>query len=71
MSNLPKYKVWDNEMLHDVCELHWVQGGIKWYGPGVGEGWVYLNPDFEWESRETPSVDELLEVVTDFDYNLI
>jgi hypothetical protein len=37
-------------------------------GPGVGQGWVYLNPDFDWKKFDRPDVDELLEVVSDFNY---
>jgi len=63
MALLPEYKVWDGTILHDVSELIWVQGGIKWYGPGVGQGWVHLNPNFKWKDEPKPPTDELLEVV--------
>lgn len=63
MAKLPEYKVWDGELLHTVSELSWVVGGIKWYGLGVGEGWVYLNPDFTWKINEKPDLDQLLEIV--------
>jgi len=66
MSKLPKYKVWDGEILHDVGELHWVQGGVKWYGPGVGSGWIFINLDFNWMGSKVPKIpktDLLLEVV--------
>ena len=63
MAVLPTYKVWDGKLLHNVSELAWVAGGIKWYGPGVGKGWAYINPDFNWKLAEKPILDLLLEVV--------
>ena len=68
MSVLPQYKVFKDNMIHTVAEICRVQGGIRWYGPGVGRGWLLLNPDFDWYKQDKPSVDELLEVVTEFDY---
>ncbi len=35
-----KFRVWDGELMHTVGELHWMVGGIKFYGPGVGQGWI-------------------------------
>ncbi|OMF47732.1 YopX family protein [Paenibacillus amylolyticus] len=41
-----KFRAWDGELMHDVGELHFSQGpkldgkGIRFYGPGVGSGWV-------------------------------
>ena len=68
MSILPQYKVFDGNVLHTVAEIIRVEGGIKWMGPGVGQGWVYLNPDFDWKKFDRPDIDELLEVVSDFNY---
>ena len=56
-------------MLHDVSEIVKVHGGIKWYGAGASDGWVYMNPHFDWSKYYggKPDIDELLEVVTNFD----
>jgi len=59
-----KFKVFDGKMVHDVAELIWTTVGIKWYGPGVGRGWVYLRDDFDWENDSEdgvkPPVDKLI-----------
>lgn len=68
MSNLPAYKVWDGNRLFDVAEITRVDGGIRWYGPGYGQGWLFLNPLFNWNQESIPVCDLLLEVVTSFDY---
>ena len=68
MAKYARHKVWDGEMLHDVSELCRVAGGIKWYGPGVGQGWVDIDPIFEWEDEPKPKTDLLLEVVDEFSY---
>lgn len=64
--SLPRFKIWDGEMLHDVSELHWVAGGVKWWGPGVGSGWAFINPDFFWGKEPIPKADLLLEVVENY-----
>jgi len=35
-----KFKAWHKreKFMHTVAELHWCQGELKFYGPGVGEG---------------------------------
>lgn len=63
MSKLPRYQVWDGSILHNVAELHWCAGGVKWCGPGVGEGWVKLDKSFHWANKQKPKTDLLLEVV--------
>ncbi|MEW4154370.1 YopX family protein [Bacillus thuringiensis] len=41
-----KFRVWDGNLMHNVSELHFCMGpkldgnGLKFYGPGVGQGWV-------------------------------
>lgn len=41
-----KFRAWDGELMHDVSELHFCMGpkldgkGLKFYGPGVGSGWI-------------------------------
>jgi hypothetical protein len=41
-----KFRAWDGKIMHTVAELHYCMGpkldgnGLKFYGPGVGEGWV-------------------------------
>lgn len=52
----PKYRVWEIEakfMTEQVCGLEWSVAGCKWYGPGVGSGWCYLDPDFDWSRKTT------------------
>jgi hypothetical protein len=63
MSKLGNYRVWDGELLHTVSGIDWVMGGVKWYGPGVGDGWLFINPEFDWKGKEVPDTDLLLEVV--------
>ncbi len=53
-----KFRVWEKKRKfmhtvgeHTVGELAWMQGGIKWYGPGVGQGWCHLNDEF-WDKRK-------------------
>ncbi len=50
-----KYRVWEVEAkyMSTVAGLDWTMAGIKWYGPGVGSGWCYLDPDFDWDSPNT------------------
>ena len=59
---IPKFRVYDGCLTHSVHELTWVQGGIKWYGPGVGSGWVVVNQKFDWEGEgiERPKTDKLI-----------
>ncbi|PLR84635.1 hypothetical protein CVD25_00955 [Bacillus canaveralius] len=41
-----KFRAWDGELMHNVSELHFCMGprldgkGLKFYGPGVGQGWI-------------------------------
>lgn len=41
-----KFRVWDGVLMHNVSELHFCMGpkldgkGLKFYGPGVGQGWI-------------------------------
>ncbi len=44
-----KYRAWDGKMMHTVAELIWTQGGLTWYGPGVGKGTVIANPKFDYK----------------------
>jgi uncharacterized phage protein (TIGR01671 family) len=44
-----KFRAWDGKLMHTVSELSWMQGGLKFYGPGVGEGVIEANPKFDWE----------------------
>ncbi len=44
-----KYRAWQNKMMHTVSELSWMQGGLKFYGPGAGEGIIEANSKFDWE----------------------
>jgi hypothetical protein len=38
IGNIIKFRAWDGEMMHDVSELFWSQGGLRWNGPGYGGG---------------------------------
>jgi uncharacterized phage protein (TIGR01671 family) len=42
---LIKFRAWDGKLMHQVAELAFLQGGIKFYGPGVGEGWCTSEMD--------------------------
>lgn len=33
-----KFRVWDGELIHDVSELFWSQGGLRWCGPDISMG---------------------------------
>lgn len=41
-----KFRVWDGELMHTVSELIFCMGpkldgkGLKFFGPGVGQGWI-------------------------------
>ncbi|MBG9837932.1 MULTISPECIES: YopX family protein [Bacillus cereus group] len=41
-----EFRVWDGTLMHNVSELHFCMGpkldgnGLKFYGPGVGQGWI-------------------------------
>jgi hypothetical protein len=41
-----EFRVWDGELMHNVSELIFCMGpkldgkGLKFYGPGVGQGWI-------------------------------
>ena len=35
-----RFRAWDGEQMYSVDELHFPQGGLRWYGPGVGRGWA-------------------------------
>ena len=50
-----KFRAWDkeNKIMFDVSELHFVKGGIKFYGPGVGSGWITVNDEFKNENKVT------------------
>ena len=45
--NRHKYRAWDGKLIHTVSELCWMQGGMKFYGPGVGEGWIQGTVDIK------------------------
>lgn len=44
-----KFRAWDGKLMHTVSELVWMQGGLKFYGPGVGKGVIEANPKFDWK----------------------
>ncbi len=50
------FRVWDGKMIHSVDELHFPMGGIRWQGPGVGEGWCSINEDVWDEEPPTPDI---------------
>lgn len=50
----PAYRIWNGKTMHTVFELIWQYGGLHWYGPGVGSGYVWLNPDAEDQWGKTP-----------------
>lgn len=56
----PQYRVWDGKIIHSVAELIWCQGGLKWYGPGVGKGICAVNPKFDWGKEKPWVVDSVL-----------
>ena len=60
MSNRHAYRVWDGKMMHHVDTLSFPVGGIKWYGPGVGDGWVEVNPE-AWDGPIPERIDTLLQ----------
>ncbi len=35
-----KFRVWDGKYMEQVCELAWTVGGLRWSGPGVGDGCI-------------------------------
>jgi uncharacterized phage protein (TIGR01671 family) len=44
-----EFRAWDGKLMHTVSELIWTEGGLKFYGPGVGEGVIEANPKFDWK----------------------
>lgn len=57
-----KFKVWDGVILHDLSEIHWCREGVKWYGPGVGDGWLKVDK-LNWPFDEVPRTDLLLKEI--------
>jgi uncharacterized phage protein (TIGR01671 family) len=54
-----KFRAWNlkDKYMHQVAELSWSMGGLKFYGPGVGSGVCSVNKDFEkWDGK--PWVEE-------------
>jgi hypothetical protein len=62
----PKFRVWDGNLYHNVDELCFVAGGIKWYGPGVGKGWCFLNPEFDWTKKGCGAKPEKIDILEQF-----
>jgi len=46
-----KFRAWNNEIMHTVAELMWAEGGLKFYGPGTGEGIIKANPKYDWKEN--------------------
>jgi len=49
-----KFRAWDikHKFMHNVAELHWMEGGIKFYGPGAGQGVCIVNENNkEWKQE--------------------
>ena len=44
-----KFRAWDGTGMFPVDTIEFPMGGTRWYGPGVGRGTVYANPDFDWK----------------------
>ena len=44
-----KFRAWDGKLMHDVGELVWLAGGLKFYGPGVGQGIVEARANYDWK----------------------
>ena len=44
-----KFRAWDGKLMHTVDTISWMEGGVKFYGPGVGEGVIEANPKYTWE----------------------
>jgi len=44
-----KFRAWNNGLMYSVSELIWQEGGLKFYGPGVGSGIIEANPKHDWE----------------------
>ena len=45
-----KFRAWDGKLMHTVSGLSWMQGGLIFYGPGVGEGICEAHPKFDWKA---------------------
>ena len=46
-----KFRAWSykDKLMYNVDTIIFPVGGIKWYGPGVGEGIVYVNQKYNWK----------------------
>jgi len=40
--------------------------GIKWYGPGVGSGWCWLDPEFDWNQPNCRPRPEYVDILMQF-----
>jgi len=75
-----QYKVVSEDgQVFPVSDLYWCAGGLQWSGPGVGQGWAWLDPDYKGEysglgTRELlpdgkPPVDVLVQCTGLYDKN--
>ena len=44
-----KFRAWDGQLMHTVDTIEFPVGGVRWFGPGVGQGIVEANPLFDWK----------------------
>ena len=63
-----KYRVWHtkDKYMSTVAGLDWTIAGLRWYGPGVGEGWCYLDPDFDWTQKNCNPKPEQIHILMEF-----
>ena len=66
MSGECKFRVWDGEVMNTVSGLDWTVAGIKWYGPGVGDGWCYLDSDFDWSQKNCNPKPERIDILMQY-----
>jgi uncharacterized phage protein (TIGR01671 family) len=44
-----KFRAWDGELMHSIDTMEFPVGGIRWFGPGTGQGVAFINSGSRWK----------------------